>query len=63
MRKQDHPDTELNIEVGKIDDIDGNVKTSCINELKLGNTHEIDLNNFQQSVSKNKGVSPGVNYT
>lgn len=60
IRKQDHPDTELNIEGGKIDDIDGNVKTSCVNELKLRNTHEIDLNNFQQSVSKNKGVSPGV---
>uniref|UniRef100_A0A804HJV4 DNA 5'-3' helicase n=1 Tax=Homo sapiens TaxID=9606 RepID=A0A804HJV4_HUMAN len=63
VKAEDCIDTKLNgilhIEESKIDDIDGNVKTTWINELELGKTHEIEIKNFKPSPSKNKGMFPG----
>ncbi|PNJ65688.1 BRIP1 isoform 1 [Pongo abelii] len=63
VKAEDCTDTKLNgilhIEESKIDDIDGNVKTTWINELELGKTHEIEIKNFKPSPSKNKGMFPG----
>nr|XP_012300982.1 Fanconi anemia group J protein isoform X3 [Aotus nancymaae] len=62
VKAEDCTDTKLNgilhTEENKIDDIDGNVKTAWINELELGNTHEIEIKNFKPSPSKNKGMFP-----
>ncbi|XP_037598373.1 Fanconi anemia group J protein [Cebus imitator] len=62
VKAEDCTDTKLNgilhIEENKIDDIDGNVKTTWINEFELGNTHEIEIKNFKPSPSKNKGMFP-----
>ncbi|XP_063655195.1 Fanconi anemia group J protein isoform X4 [Pan troglodytes] len=63
VKAEDCIDTKLNgilhIEESKIDDIDGNVKTTWIKELELGKTHEIEIKNFKPSPSKNKGMFPG----
>ncbi|XP_063484562.1 Fanconi anemia group J protein isoform X3 [Symphalangus syndactylus] len=63
VKAEDCTDTKLNgilhTEESKIDDMDGNVKTTWINELELGKTHEIEIKNFKPSPSKNKGVFPG----
>lgn len=65
MKVEDCPDTKLNrlmhIEESKVDDIGNNIKTTHINELELGKTHEMDIKHFKQSPPKNKGVFPGNN--
>ncbi|KAM9596534.1 Fanconi anemia group J protein isoform 1-T1 [Trichechus inunguis] len=61
MKAEDCTHTKLNriihTEESKIDSIDDNIKTTNINELDLGKTHETDIKNFKQSPSKNKGRS------
>lgn len=52
--------TLMHIKESKVDDIGSNVKTTHVNELKLGETREMDIKNFKQSSSKNKDVFPGV---
>ncbi|XP_023612593.1 Fanconi anemia group J protein isoform X3 [Myotis lucifugus] len=60
MKVEDCPDTKLNrlmhIEESKVDDIGNNIKTTHINELELGKTHEMDIKDFKQSPPQNKGV-------
>ncbi|XP_016059147.1 PREDICTED: Fanconi anemia group J protein isoform X2 [Miniopterus natalensis] len=64
MKAEDCPDTKLNrimhTEESKVDDIASNIKTTNINELELGRIREMDIKNFKQSPSKNKGVFPSV---
>ncbi|XP_027623577.1 Fanconi anemia group J protein [Tupaia chinensis] len=60
MKVEDHTDTKfnriMNIEESKIDDIDDNIKKTCIKELELGETHRMYRKTFKQSPSKNKGL-------
>lgn len=50
----------MHVKENKADDIGSNIKTTHINELELGENHEIDMKNFKQFPSKNKGVFSGV---
>lgn len=64
MKAEDCTGTKLSrlmhIKESKIDDVGSNIKTTHINELELGKTHETDIKNFKQSPSKSKDVFPDV---
>ncbi|KAM5308266.1 Fanconi anemia group J protein [Glossophaga mutica] len=64
MKAEDCTDTEsdgaVHVKESQVGDIGSNIKTTHKNELELEETHEMEIKNFKQSPSKNKGVFPGV---
>ncbi|XP_037019650.2 Fanconi anemia group J protein [Artibeus jamaicensis] len=63
-KARDCTDTRSNgaarIRESKVDNIASNIGTTHKNESELEETHEMEIKNFEQSPSQNKGVFPGV---
>ncbi|XP_035889487.1 Fanconi anemia group J protein isoform X1 [Phyllostomus discolor] len=49
-------DGAVRIKESAVDDIGGNIETTHKNELELEEAHEMEIKNFKQSPSKNKGL-------